>query len=118
MVFFLPATLLLTVAMGLGLYAGKTANLRVRRLFWLSLVSGLIASALALGILGEWWLILGPAIPLLLILLLRIRFPFLFGYHATPSNDTSEEDNEAGNLYNDGHENFDSEKEKTGIHLP
>lgn len=118
MVFFLPATLLLTLAMGLGLYAGKTANLRVRRLFWLSLVSGLIASALALGILGEWWLVLGPIIPLLLILLLRIRFPFLFGNHLIPSDDTPEEDNEAGNLYNGGHENFDSEREKTGIHLP
>jgi fatty acid desaturase len=118
MIFFLPATLLLTVAMGLGLYAGKTANLRVRRLFWLSLVSGLIAAALALGILGEWWLVLGPIIPLLLILLLRIRFPFLFDNHLIPSDNTPEEDNEAGNLYNDGHENSGSEREKPGIHLP
>jgi len=118
MILFLPAILLLIVAMGLGLYAGKSANLQVRRFFWFSLVSGLIASALALGLLGEWWLVLGPIIPLFLILLLRIRFPFLFGYHATPSKDTSEEDNKAGNLYNDGHENFDSEGEKPGIHLP
>lgn len=118
MILFLPAALLLFVAMGLGLYAGKSANLQVRRFFWFSLVSGLIASALALGLLGEWWLVLGPIIPLFLILLLRIRFPFLFGYHATPSKYTPEEDNEAGNLYNDGHENSDSEKEIPGVHLP
>lgn len=118
MILFLPAALLLIVAMGLGLYAGKSANLKVRRFFWLSLVSGLVASALALGLLGEWWLVLGPIIPLFLILLLRIRFPFLFGFHAIPPDNTSEEDNKAGNPYNDEHENLDNEREKQGIGLP
>lgn len=118
MILFLPAALLLIVAMGLGLYAGKCANLQVCRFFWFSLVSGLVASALALGFLGEWWLILGPIIPLSLILLLRIRFPFIFAYKATPRDQASEEDNEAGNPYNDGHENFDGERENQGIGLP
>lgn len=100
--------------MVLGFYAGRSANLKVRRFFWFSLVIGLVASALALGLCGEWWLVLGPLMPLALVILLRIRFPFLFGLPENFSNDSleRERDNGTTNLYNDGHENIDSEREK------
>lgn len=118
MILFAPAVLLLVLAMAFGLYAGRSANLKVRRFFWYFLASGLIASALALGILGEWWLVFGPMIPLVLILLLRIRFPFLFGLIAPPSSHAAgtEEDNGPVSHYNDGHENDDSEREEKGNH--
>lgn len=117
---FLPAVLLLVLAMVLGSYAGRSANLKVRRFFWVSLVFGLAVSALALGIYGEWWLVLGPMMPLALVILLRIRFPFLFGLPENFSSDAveREEDNRATNLYNDGHENIGSESEKSGNRNP
>lgn len=113
MILFAPAILLLVLAMALGLYAGRSANLKVRRFFWYFLASGLIVSALALGILGEWWLVFGPMIPLVLILLLRIRFPFLFGVFPPTADDTAgtKEDNGSESHYNDGHDNVENERE-------
>ena len=95
--------------MAFGLYARKSANFKVRRFFWLSLVLGLVASAMALGILGEWWLMLGPSIPLTLILLLRLKFPFIFGV-MEKNTSGNEEDSPPASAYNDGHEDIDEEK--------
>ncbi|MFA0887714.1 MAG: hypothetical protein ACC613_01315 [Synergistales bacterium] len=117
MIFFFSAVLLLVIAIALGSYAGRSANLRVRRFFWLSLVLGLSASALVLGVVGEWWLALGPALPLLLILLLRLRFPFLFGQTGPSFKDSpgTGRDNEETNLYNGGHEKTDTNRDKPEI---
>jgi len=80
MLFFLPAILCLVTAIALGLYASRSANLRVRRFFWVSLALGLVFSAFALGLAGKWWLSIGPLIPLTILVLLRLRFPLLFGH--------------------------------------
>jgi hypothetical protein len=92
--FFFGAVALLVLAIALGLQAGRLRNRRVRRLFWGSLVSGLFVSALFLGWTGTWWLAVGPLIPLLLILLLRIRFPALFDQDAFPGREPGTEKEE------------------------
>lgn len=106
MILILFSALLLVTAIALGCYAGRSANQKVRRFFWLSLVLGLSASSIALGVAGEWWLALGPALPLFLILLLWLKFPFLFGAKGSSCGDSpeKEQDNEAAKLYNVGHE--------------
>jgi len=93
MLFFLPASFCLVAAIAFGLYARRSANLRVRRFFWISLASGLVFAALALGLAGKWWLSLGPLIPLTILALLRLRFPFLFG-HPEKAADHAEEKHE------------------------
>jgi len=90
MLFFLPAGFCLVAAIALGLYAGRSANLRVRRFFWIFLASGLVFSAIALGLAGKWWLSLGPLIPLTILFLLRLRFPFLFGHPEKVADHTEE----------------------------
>jgi len=89
--FFFGAVALLVLAIALGLQAGRLKNRRVRRLFWLSLAFGLFLSAIFLGWAGRWWLAAGPLIPLFLILLLRIRFPFLFDGAASPGKQAEKE---------------------------
>jgi len=82
--FFSGAVTLLVLAIVLGLQAGRLKSRKVRRLFWLSLLCGLFVSALFLGWAGRWWLAAGPLLPFFLILLLWIRFPFIFDGAAPP----------------------------------
>lgn len=110
------AASLLFLSIGLGCYAGFAADFRVRSFFWLSLSSGLFASAIAIGVAGAWWMALGPVIPLFFIVLLRIRFPVLFGLNGCPKPDAleKESDNRGMNAYNDVHENIDENRNKHG----
>jgi len=97
MLFFLPAGFCLVTAIALGLYASRSANLRVRRYFWASLALGLVFSALALGLAGKWWLSLGPLIPFTILVLLRLRFPLIFGNPGKkPGNADEEQEVEDG----------------------